>query len=295
MNQSFKLSAGLLLSALFFQSCLHDVRPKQLKLEGITSENTVKGKRILDRVWKKQGGDKLKKRSVYSFHGFDTWKGTLGKFGKLWPDLKTNLDFKYDVNSENGQLTFVDGQRKGAIVGLQSGNYYEINNDKIEFLDKSAKSNIRAYFGLSHIQYFLQLLEHLRAAPIINYAGQDEFRGNKYDLVFCTWEKPEPHIEHDQYLVWINQETGIMDFVEYSVREPHVKPPGYKAVGGALEFTDYREIDGVMIPYVQIVYPIKKRKKQDNFIHRLIISDFQFDNFDAEELRVDKSMSKEGV
>lgn len=209
-KQIIKLSFALFVSALFFQSCLHDVRTKLLKQEGITTANTKKGKQILDKVWKKQGVDKLEQRKVYSFQGFDKWQGTLAKIGKLWPGLETNLNFKYQVGTSDGQLTFVDGQRKGTIAGLYKSNYYEIKDGKTEFLDKYAKSNIRAFFGLSHIQYFTELLGRLRDAPIISYAGSAAFNDKKYDLVFCTWEKPEPHIEHDQYLLWINQVTGLL-------------------------------------------------------------------------------------
>ena len=58
-KQIIKLSFVLFVSALFFQSCLHDVRTKLLKREGITTTNITKGKQILDQVWKKQGIDKL--------------------------------------------------------------------------------------------------------------------------------------------------------------------------------------------------------------------------------------------
>lgn len=284
--KNINLILTLFVSTFIFQSCLHDVRPRMLKREGISEENTLKGKQILDRVWKKQGGDKLEEHKVYSFQGVDTWKNsTLGKIGKLWPDYKTTLGFKFQVDSLDGQLTFIDGQRKGTIVGIYNSNYYEIKNGKIEFQDKTAKSNRRAVFGLSHIQYFFELLGRLRHAPIISYAGSKDFNDKQYDLVFCTWGKAKPHLEDDQYLLWINKRTGLLDYAEYSVREPHVKPPGYKMIGGNIEYIDYREIDGVWIPHDQIVYPIKKKTDQNKFIHRLKISDFQFDSFNVEELK----------
>jgi hypothetical protein len=44
-----------------------DLRTKSIKKEGITIENTNKGKAILARAWKKQGFDKIKDHQVYSF------------------------------------------------------------------------------------------------------------------------------------------------------------------------------------------------------------------------------------
>ena len=286
-KQIIKLSVILFICTFFFQSCLHDVRPRMLKREGITEANTLKGKQILDKVWKKQGGDKFEERNVYSFQGFDTWKKSkLGKTGKLWPDYKTTLEFKFQVDTLDGQLTFIDGERKGTIAGIYNSNYYEITNGKTDFQDRDAKSNRRTVFALFHIQYFFELLSRLRQAPIISYAGSNEFNDKQYDLIFCTWGKPKPHLEHDQYLLWINKETGLMDYAEYSVREPYVKPPGYKMIGGNIEYSDYREIEGVWISHNQIVYPFKKKTNQNKFIHKLKISDFQFDNFDVEELKI---------
>ena len=94
--KNINLILTLFVSTFLLQSCLHDVRPRMLKREGISEENTLKGKQILDRVWKKQGGDKLEERKVYSFQGIDTWKKSrLGKIGKLWSDYKTTLVFQF--------------------------------------------------------------------------------------------------------------------------------------------------------------------------------------------------------
>lgn len=285
MNK-INLIISLFASIFLIQSCLYDARPSMLKKQGITTENTAKGIEILDRVWKKHGGDKFEQHKVYSFNAFDTWKdNSFGKIGKLWPDFKTNLEFKFQVDTLDGQLTFLDGQRKGITVGIFNSQYYEIQNGELQFQDKTDKSNVRAVFGLFHIQYFFELLGRLRNADIISYAGSKEFNGKQYDLIFCTWGDPKAHIEDEQYVLWINQKTGLMDYSEYSVREPYTKPPGYKTIGGNIEYSDYREIDGVWISHDQIVYPIKKNTDQNKFVHRLKISDFQFDNFDVKELK----------
>ena len=60
--------------------------------------------------------------------------------------------------------------------------------------------------------------------------------------------------------------------------------------GGAVEFRDFRNINGVMIPHDQIVYAIKLGKNPKKNLHRLLISDFQFDSFEETELQVDKAL-----
>ena len=293
-KQILKGSGILLLSAILLQGCMYDLRSKTIKKEGITIENTAKGEKILDRAWKKQGYDKLKDHSVYSFHGSDTWKGMLGKMGKIWPEMKAEMEFKYQIGTFDGQVTFVDGKQSGDVAGLQNWNYYEISNNETVFKDKDKKKNRRKVFGIAAFQYFTEMISRIKNAPIISYAGEKEFRGQQYDLVFCTWGTDKPHIEHDQYLAWINKETGLMDFTQYTIRDTYLKPPGYKMIGGAIEFADFKNIDGIMIPHEHLVYPIKLQKKTKKNLHRLIISGFKFDAFDVEELRVDKAIKPGG-
>lgn len=293
-KRTLKLSVLLIISCALLQSCMYDLRTKSIKKEGITDVNTNKGKEILESAWKKQGFDKLKSHKTYSYHGSDTWKGVLGKMGQVWPEMKSELDFKYQIGSFDGQVTFLDGDENGNVAGLQNWNYYEIIKRDTLFKDKNDKKNRRKVFGLAAFQYFTEMIDRIKVAPIISYAGEDEIRGQKYDLVFCTWESAEPHMEHDQYLAWINKETGLMDFTQYTIRESYLKPPGYKMLGGGVEFADLKEIDGIMIPHEQLVYAIKLRKKQKKNLHRLIISNFQFDSFNTEELRIDKSIEQGG-
>lgn len=294
-NRKIKFSPLLLFIVALLQSCgIYDLRTTVIKNEGITAKNTNKGKELLDRAWKKQGYDKFSNHEVYSYHGSDRWKGLLGKMGQIWPDMKAEMDLKYQVGTFDGQVTFVDGKQSGDIAGLQNWNYYEISKQDTVFKDKNHKKNRRKVFGIAAFQYFSEMVGRIKNAPIISYAGESEFRGNKYDLVFCTWETPEPHMEHDQYVAWVNKETGLMDFTQYTIRESYLKPPGYKMIGGAVEFANFKEIDGVMIPHEQLVYAIKMREKPNRNLHRLIISDFEFDGFDIEDLRVNKNIENGG-
>ena len=290
-NQIIKISGLLIFSFLFLQSCMADLRTKSIKKEGITIENTKKGKAILERSWKAQGFDKIKNHQVYSFNGKDTWKGMLGRVGKVWPNRKTEMKFKYEVGTFDGQVTFLDGKRKGEISGLQNWNYYEIDDkNQTQFL----KPNKRIKFGLAAYQYFTEMIDRLKSAPIISYAGEKKFKGKKYDLVFVTWNTEKPHQAADQYIAWINQETGLMDYTQYTLRESYLKAPGSKAIAGAVEYGDYRNVDGILISFEHTVYGFKIKKKKKKNLHQLIISDFQFDDFDGEELRLDKNIVKGG-
>lgn len=293
-TRKIKLAGIFIISSIFLQSCMADLRTKTIKKEGITQVNTNKGKELLEKAWKNQGYDKLANHNTYSFHGNDTWKGMLGKMGKIWPDMKAEMDFKFQLRTFNGQVTFIDGKQNGDIAGLQNWNYYEISQNDTVFIDKDKKESKRKVFGIAAFQYFTEMIDRIKNAPIISYAGEKEFKGQNYDLVFCTWETEKPHQEHDQYLAWINKKTGLMDFTQYTIRESYIKPPGYKMLGGAVEFSDFKNINGIMIPHEQFIYAIKIKKKHKKNLHKLIVTDFKFDNFDMDELIIDKNLDKGG-
>ena len=49
-----------------------------------------------------------------------------------------------------------------------------------------------------------------------------------------------------------------------------------------------------MIPHEQLVYAIKLKKNQKRNLHRLIISEFEFDGFNRDDLIVNKNIEAGG-
>ena len=293
--KSIKIISFTLIAALTLQSCgVLDLRTRSLKKTGVTEELEKIGKEILTNAWIKQGYDKFHNHKVYSYNANDTWKGLLGKMGQIWPEMKIDLSFKYEIGTFDGLVTYKSGDEKGNSIGLQNWNYYEVKNKQVNFLDKDAKRNRKRVFGIAAFQYFNEMIDRLKNAPIISYAGEKSFRNQNYDLVFCTWQKPEAHEENDQYIAWVNKETGMLDFVQYTIRETYLKPPGYKLIGGAVEFTDFKLIEGILIPHTQLIYAIKMRKNPKRNLHKVIISDFEFGSFNIDELRPNKSLKLGG-
>ena len=294
-NRVIKYLGVVVIASVILQSCgMADLRTKMIKKEGVTIQNTEKGKQLLGNAWKKQGFDKLKNHTVYSYHAQDNWRGLLGKMGQIWSDMESEMDFKFRIGTFDGQVQFLDGKHKGNFAGLQNWSYYEIIKNDTIFKDKKSRQNRRKVFGISAFQYFTEMIDRLKKAPIISYAGEKEFRGQQYNLVLCTWDTVVPHMEHDQYLAWINKQTGLMEFTQYTIRETYLKPPGYKAFGGAVEFTDFKNVAGVLIPHTQLVYAIKLKKNPKRNLHKLVMSNFKFDGFKPEDLQLDKTIKAGG-
>ena len=279
---------GLFAVTLLSGCKMVDLQTVDMKEDGLTSEAAQKGQALLEAAWKAQGMDKLHEHSTYSVTAEDEWRGLMGRMGKVWPEARSALHLKYAVGSFDSQVEFLDGKEEGLIAGLQSWNYYEIQpGEAVEFKEKA---NARIRFGLSAYHYFFELTDRLKRAPIVTYAGEKEHKGKVYDVVFATWESTEPHMEHDQYRLWLDKETGMLEYSEYTVRENYFRPPGWKSFYGSIYFEDFREVDGIMIPFKQSVYLNSPNKKEQKYLHRLVVSDFAFDTFDVADLTMDAAI-----
>lgn len=294
MNNTITKLGSLIIGILLLQSCAFNLQTSMIKKEGVTTTNEEKGKTILNSVWKQQGYDKLDQSTVYSFKAEDEWKGMLGKMGQIWPEMTINLEAKYLTGTFDGQIKYLDGREKGKVIGLQDWNYYEVTDGKTTFSDKDDRKNRREVFGIAAFQYFTEIVSRLKSAPIVSYAGEKTFRGQSYNLVFCTWETIKAHKEHDQYLVWVNKKTNVVDIIQYSLRDNYLKIPGAQMMGGAIEFSNWKSIDGIMIPFMQSAYAMKPRKNPKKYLHRLQLSSFSINSFDKSELIKDKTKPVSG-
>lgn len=274
----------LVLSSILFllSGCkLVDLQTKSLQEEGLNASDIERGKALLASAREAQGLDNMANFSTYSVIAEDHWKGMLGKMGKVWPSSRVDLELKYAVNTFDSQVTFLSGKAEGLTAGLQSWKYYEqALNGKIEFKEKADK---RIRFGLSAFHYFFELGDRLAKAPIITALEPIEKDGTTYDRVFATWHHADAHMDHDQYIVWISRDTGLIEYANYTVRDTYLKVPGWKAFYGSIRYSDFREINGVKIPFIQHIF-LNDIKKDKRYLHRLTISEFAFDSFDIATL-----------
>ena len=109
-----------------------------------------------------------------------------------------------------------------------------------------------------------------------------------------SWGSAKPTTEVDQYLLWIDRETLLVQMARYTLREAIQLASGpmatvYRSVAaGTIHYDDYREVGGVMVPFEQTVtlpppelteYPLEA-----SFFHRLVAKRVRFDTVPAEAL-----------
>lgn len=271
----------------FMSWYMADLLPSSLNGDTNAAKDEAKGKEILEYAWEAHGVDSLNAHEVYQFTCVDDWKGPMAPMGKLWPQNQTELLIKYVPNTFDAQVEFLDGETRGMKAGLQSWKYYEQAPGKeIEFKE----ANVRHRFGLAAFQYFSELVGRLSNAEFIRYGGAEEFNGAHYDLVYATWGSLEANPEHDQYLLYINQETDMVDYATYTVRDNYLKMPGSGMMYATMGFSDYRDVEGYKVPFEQTVFMFGPQTDTDNYLHKLTLSSFSFDGFDKAELYPDPSL-----
>ena len=89
----------------------------------------------------------------------------------------------------------------------------------------------------------------------------------KYDLVFVSWKSEEPQKDIDQYLAWINEHTGLIDFVEFTIRDES------KLITAVAEYKKYHEEEGILIP---TTIGIKMKINSKKFIHKMSLHSIKF-------------------
>ncbi|MFY0687132.1 MAG: hypothetical protein JXQ90_08210 [Cyclobacteriaceae bacterium] len=257
-------------------------------------ESEALANQLLVEVVKNQGFDLLQEHKTYTVRMTDNWPGWIGRMTKIWPEQKSTILFNFSFNTFDGQLIFESGEREGDLIGLQSWNLYHIKKSTPHLFEPNSLE-VKHKFGLVTIHYFLELGFRLLNAPYKRYYGKKEKNGKDYDLVFVSWESDKPHPDYDQYVLWINAESGLIDYCIYTIREN--KNPITRQLHGSIAFRDYRCIDGVKIPFtmpVMINSGALSPELNDGLIHQFDLHEFSLGKVDESVLYPFKNIPKIG-
>lgn len=284
-NKRIIIVSGITLLVFMFLLMLTysvDLMPDSLKGDKNAAENEAKGIDIMKKAWIAHGIDSLNAHEVYEFTAIDDWQRLMAGMGKLWPQKNTKLHLKYVPNTFDAQVTFLDGETEGMKAGLQAWQYYEKQvNGEVDF---DLQNNAKYRFGMAAFQYFMELTGRLNNAEYIRYAGEKEFNGKLYNLVFATWGSLEAHPEHDQYLLYFNQENNMLEYVSFTVRDNYLDMPGSGMFYGSTSYSDIRNINGFQVPFTISLFMNGPSEDNNDYLHQLKLSAFSFDGFDQNEL-----------
>ncbi len=244
---AFLILAGLMIAFIAFH--ITDIRPDSLPKETLSAETSQRARELLDQAAEKHGMSAWQRHSTLEILASDKWFGLMAHSPfNPWEISEQRLQFQFLRGTWSSRIEFLNGPEQGNVWGIQSWQPYKTNSGKQPQFEND--DNIRFY--LPTYQYFIEIAFRIGTASIVADIGAGTYQGKNYNRVFATWGSIEAHREHDQYIIWINQDSVLIDRIEYTVREFG----GIAA--GATNFADYRNIEGVMIPHllsIRLVMP----------------------------------------
>jgi len=267
--------------ALNLTACkLADIRTTEMA--GTTDD--ARAMKVLHQMAKAHQVNRWDDIETYTFHVSDEYQGLIGTFGSPFPKGKAVLELSFIPQTYTGRGIFQDGKWKDKVWGIQAWETY--SNEEMEKGIFHEKPDKQIQFSIPTYQYFIETPWRIFEANIIRYAGEREKNGQVYDLVFATWETEEPQKEMDQYLLWVNRKTGVLDLVQFTVRD----------AGGWVHCTfyydHYESLDGLLFPTEMTVRMFGPEK--ENTLHKMVVDHIQIDALPKQDLLLDPSLGTNG-
>ncbi|HSF15730.1 MAG TPA: hypothetical protein VLK65_09260 [Vicinamibacteria bacterium] len=274
-----------------------DLRNEAVRRSDPESEH--RGSERLERLAERHGLSAFRRHVTMETVSRDRWPSGAA----WWPENEQRFRAQALLGTFTSRVELLDGPAEGELWGLQAWAPYKKKGAGASptFIEEDDGA---LTFYLPTLQYFNELPFRLLNATVVRDGGTAGHRGRRYDLVFVTWGRPEPQPDLDQYVLWIDRETGLLAKARYTVREavPRMPPSQQRLfrplVAGTIHFEDYREIEGVQVPFTQTItlpppeltrYPLS-----EHFFHRLTIEEAAFDTVSREDLLPDPSRGEPG-
>ncbi len=265
-----------------------------------TTDSRAYGKQLLLKTAQRHGLQHWSSFQTKEFVAVDEW---ITENRSWWPSNPQRFRMQTILNTFSSRVELLDGNARGEIWGIQSWAPFlkKANASEPAFLKAPSRS---IEFYLPTLQYFDEFPFRILSAPLVSFAGEKTLNDRKYRLVFATWGSWEPNPDHDQYLIWIHQETGLIDMVHYTLRDavkwadPPMKNVLKVMAVGTIHFRNYRQLQGIWVPFEHIITlgsPRNARRPiERNFYHRLTVQDVTYDSVSRDKIILDPSRKESG-
>lgn len=277
MKRFFPITA--LLGLVFSAHCLADVRPEALRNSSETGAAEA-GRELLRAAMEKAGLRAWQKYTTATVEVDDTWNG-IGALIGPWPENPQKYRQDFLLGTFTSRVELLSGSKRGTVYGMQNWKNYTTAGAGTA---PEYEENADMFFLLPTLQYFFEFPFRIDSADTIVAAGERTLHGVSYDLVFATWGGLQPDDRVDQYLIYIDHETGLIRKLRYTVRESG------SFFAGTMHYDDFRSTGGVLMPHRQTITldaPEDIDSAQDVFednLHDMIIASMKFDVVRADEL-----------
>ena len=258
----------LFISMLLISSLLSNCRLSDLRTENILSaENpsslAASARKIYQHSLAERGGFAAF-RTVRQkiLIGTDKWHSTWVRW--LTPVTEAQQQFQATFQTDPYELEyrFLNGKRQDEIIGVDLNGTYVLAEGKRQYEDSS---RIRLY--LQPLRDYFEWPFTLFESPVLLYGGKKNINGRPYELIFATTGEPSPSNDQDQFLLYINAQTGTVDYLEFTLRE---LASFYR---GALHYREFKIVNGLTVP---AVIAVCDTVEDETPVHTIELSDIRF-------------------
>lgn len=231
-----------LIGGIWFVYTPKDIRPAYLQGE-ITEKDYQAGKTLLAEMQAAYGGkDQWLAHQTGTYAQEADWYED--KFGRAgWDTLPQQFQMTSILGTDDCEFTLLNGKNKGQTWGVTDWNSYQKKEDGT----KQFIENEKYEHKLIYKNYWFQLPFRISEAPIIAYGGEATAYGKTYDLLYATWGSEAANSQYDQYLMYIDQETRMIEWLQFTLRENFV------FVQITAQFTDFKKVNGITCPFSQYI------------------------------------------
>lgn len=160
-----------------------------------------------------------------------------------WKGKTIQFNFDWQPNSNNARIEILNGKNKGDKYGIQNWATYTIKDSTIVF-----KNNKKNKFHLPTMAYFLEFPFRIQEANKLQYGGSKVINGIRYEIILMSWNTFEPQKQLDQYLIYINPKTFLIDYLEFTVRDQA------KFTYATIHFENFKKVETFTFPHKITAY-----------------------------------------
>ena len=227
--------AVALIGGIWFVNSPADIKPSYLGNK-IADKDFVKGKTLLKEMQAAHGG-----MDDWLAHQTGSFVQMLGSPDDTFTneeDAPKQFQMTSILGTDDSEYVVLNGSDKGQTWGMKDWKSYQIKNGQKEFIHNSFY-----YEKMTNSNYWFQFPFRISEAPIIAYAGERTVKGTSYDLLYATWGSEAANREYDQYVLYINQETKIVEWLNFTYRGKA------KFLNVTAQFTDFQTVNGIVTPF----------------------------------------------
>ncbi len=232
--------AIILFLSLLASGCLADLRSNDLVVDGIAPAQVTLARASMKRMLTAHGGlERWKNHRVAEVGYTDTWFRPLEQAVSMpYPENGQRISQTILLGANASRWTFVGGPWDGLEWGIQRWATYTAKNGKIAF---EPDSDIK--FWLPTNAYFFEAPFRLGEANVMAHMGTAHIDGQTLDMVFLTWGQAEPQSNVDQYVAFIDRQSGRLTYLQYTIRDI------FRTLIGVMHYSDYKEVDGIWVAH----------------------------------------------